>query len=74
MNRALVQASILAASGVTFSSHATVAASLSGISRAATEDTLIQKTQSGRCRAWCRECVIRWGLGGPGFHRCLCAA
>jgi hypothetical protein len=45
MNCALVLASILAVSGVTFTLHATVAASLAGISRVATEDTLIQKTQ-----------------------------
>jgi hypothetical protein len=45
MNRALVLASILAVSGVTFTLHAKVAASLAGISRVATEDTLIQKTQ-----------------------------
>jgi hypothetical protein len=71
MNRAIILALILTSGGAVFSSHASTTTQLTGIGRTATEDTLVQKTRVGRCRAWRRECVIRWGVGGPAFRRCL---
>lgn len=37
----------------------------------ATDGSLVQKAQWGRCRAWREECAARWGWRTPGYFRCL---
>jgi hypothetical protein len=72
MVRAMLLSSILVGNVAAIQPRVSLAASLSAPSRAVIGETLAQMVRSDRCRAWHRDCALRWGWkGSPGFHRCL---
>jgi hypothetical protein len=35
------------------------------------EGSVVEFVQGGRCRAWRRECSLRWGFRTGRYHRCM---